>query len=280
MSGNRSDHVISSDKISRDEKSSEYVHPFGGSNNAQCPLCKAMFSDCKVMYQHLARRHPLTASSSYLPGRSFPIPSFKKSPGLKKTEVVCIVCRRGMQEDDYTKHILWSHPWILDEATREVWEKAREKLIVSRADNGEGDLPATFVFSEDDECSSIGAMMAVKGIRITNKEVHVEVAVEGVADERRPLTASGAGLASSHLPEVPSPPNLASLLEYLDNLGIDYDNKRPLGGGIWVFRGKEFEPLAKHLGASGVSVRFFPEGRKNRTGEQWEIDPGKRLGQK
>jgi uncharacterized C2H2 Zn-finger protein len=154
MSTNRSDHVISSDKIRRDEKSSEYVHPFGGSNNAQCPLCKAMFSDCKVMYHHLAKRHLLTATSSYLPGLSFPIPSYKKSPGLEKTEVVCILCRRGMQEVDYTKHILWSHPWILDAAIRGVWEKAREKLIISRADKGEGEIPATFVFSEDDELES------------------------------------------------------------------------------------------------------------------------------
>jgi hypothetical protein len=92
----------------------------------------------------------------------------------------------------------------------------------------------------------------------------VEVAVEGLADERHPLAASSAGSASPHLPNVPNPLNLASLLEYLDNLGIDFDNKRPLGGGIWVFRGKDFEPIAKHLGASGVGVRFYPEGRKSR----------------
>ncbi len=277
MSNNRSGHVISFEKIRRNEKSSEYVHPFGDTKSAQCPLCKAMFSDCKVMYQHLAKRHLLIASSSYLPGRSFPIPSFKKSSGLKKTEVVCIICRRGMKENDYPKHILWSHPWILDDATRRVWEKVREKLISSSGDEAESEMPATFAYNEDSECSSIGAMLAAKGILIINEEVHVEALVENEAEDRSLVTTYSDDLASLHLPSLPDQLNLASLFEYLARLGIDFDNYREKGGRIWVYQGRDFEPIAKHLEASGVGVRFYPEDRKKRVGEQWEIDTGKRL---
>jgi hypothetical protein len=47
---------------------------------------------------------------------------------------------------------------------------------------------------------------------------------------------------------------------------------------MWVYRNKaEFGSLADHLQKSGVDVRYYPEGRRLRLGEQYEIDPGKRL---
>jgi hypothetical protein len=82
-----------------------------------------------------------------------------------------------MNEADYPKHIFWSHPWILDAATRRAWEKVRETLINSGANEAEGEMPPTFAYNEDRECSSIGAMMAAKGIIIMNEQVHGEVVV-------------------------------------------------------------------------------------------------------
>jgi hypothetical protein len=36
--------------------------------------------------------------------------------------------------------------------------------------------------------------------------------------------------------------------------------------------------VAEQLVKGGVAVRYYPEGRAKRLEEQWEIDPGKRLG--
>jgi len=86
---------------------------------------------------------------------------------------------------------------------------------------------------------------------------------------------------------IPPPPYLAlpafmdikGILEYLAELCVQVDNNRASGGGIWVYRTKkEFGTLAEHLQKSGVDVKYYPEGRKKRAGEQYEIDPGKKLG--
>ena len=42
--------------------------------------------------------------------------------------------------------------------------------------------------------------------------------------------------------------------------------------------GKESGELTEFLEKRGVGGRNYPEGRKSRAGEHWEIDPGKRLG--
>ena len=85
-------------------------------------------------------------------------------------------------------------------------------------------------------------------------------------------------IPAGDFPAVPALVTLPSLLEYLARLGVQVDNKRSVGGGIWVYRSKaEFGKLAEHLEKSGVGVRYHPEGRSKHPGEQYEIDPGKRL---
>jgi hypothetical protein len=80
-------------------------------------------------------------------------------------------------------------------------------------------------------------------------------------------------------PALPMPVTIAELIGYLARLGVEVENNRPLGGGLWVYRGRAgFGALAEHLQKSGVDVKYYPEGRKKRAGEQYEIDPGKRLG--
>jgi hypothetical protein len=85
---------------------------------------------------------------------------------------------------------------------------------------------------------------------------------------------------------IPPPPyqalpalmSIESLLEYLAELHVEVDNNRPSGGGLWVYRTKdEFGALAEHLQKSGVDVKYYADGRKSRGGEQYELDPGKRL---
>ena len=67
-------------------------------------------------------------------------------------------------------------------------------------------------------------------------------------------------------------------LEYLARLGVQVENNRAKGGGMWVYLGKaEFGKVAEQLEKSEVRVRYYPEGRKSHLGEQWEVDPGKRL---
>jgi hypothetical protein len=65
---------------------------------------------------------------------------------------------------------------------------------------------------------------------------------------------------------------------YLAELLAEVDNNRPSGGGLWVYRTKdEFGALAEHLQKSGADEKYYPEGRKRRAGEPYELDPGKRL---
>lgn len=85
-------------------------------------------------------------------------------------------------------------------------------------------------------------------------------------------------LPTGDFPALPALLTLSGLLEYLTRLGVEVDNKRGVGGGLWVYRSKaDFGKLAEHLERSGVGLRFYPEGRKNKAGEQWELDVGKKL---
>ncbi len=93
------------------------------------------------------------------------------------------------------------------------------------------------------------------------------------------LVGQDSAIPAGEYPSVPALLTLTGLLEYLARLGVQVDNKRAMGGGVWVYRDKaEFGALAEHLQKSGVDVRYYPEGRKNRAGEQYEVDVGKRLG--
>jgi len=93
------------------------------------------------------------------------------------------------------------------------------------------------------------------------------------------LTGDDRAIPAGDYPAVPALLTIAGLLDYLAHLGVQLDNNRALGGGMWVYRSKpEFGKLAEHLQKSGVDVKFYPEGRKKRAGEQWKMDVGKRLG--
>jgi very-short-patch-repair endonuclease len=77
------------------------------------------------------------------------------------------------------------------------------------------------------------------------------------------------------------PRNLSveSLVAYLESFGFSVDNKRPLGGSLWVYLSEErFSEMSEILRANGIVLKFYPHGRTRKPGEQWEIDPGKRLG--
>jgi hypothetical protein len=92
------------------------------------------------------------------------------------------------------------------------------------------------------------------------------------------LVGGDSSIPKGPYPPVPAFMSIPALLEYLARLGVQVDNNRAAGGGMWVYRNKaEFGSLADHLQKSGVDVRYYPEGRKLRLGEQYEIDPGKRL---
>jgi hypothetical protein len=85
-------------------------------------------------------------------------------------------------------------------------------------------------------------------------------------------------IPAGELPPVPALPTIASILDYLARIGVQVENNRAKGGGLWVYLGKaEFGRVAEQLEKSGVGVRYYPEGRTKHPGEQWEIDPGKRL---
>lgn len=80
------------------------------------------------------------------------------------------------------------------------------------------------------------------------------------------------------LPPVPALPTIASITEYLSNLGIEVENNRKKGGGLWVYLAKsEFGRVAEHLEKSGVGIRYYPNGRSKHPGEQYELDWGKKL---
>ena len=74
------------------------------------------------------------------------------------------------------------------------------------------------------------------------------------------------------------PTTLAGLITYLNKLGINHDNKRPLGGGLWVYLDrKKFAHVEEHLKIIGIDVKYYPHGRTRKPGPQFEIDPGKIL---
>lgn len=72
--------------------------------------------------------------------------------------------------------------------------------------------------------------------------------------------------------------SLGELIEYLRNLGVPFENNRATGGGIWVYCTKlAFERIRKDLFRRGIMTRHYPHGRRFRSGEQFELDPWKRL---
>ena len=74
------------------------------------------------------------------------------------------------------------------------------------------------------------------------------------------------------------PTTLAGLIIFLNKHGIKPDNKRPLGGGLWVYKDrKEFSQVEEHLKNIGIGVKYYPNGRTRKPGPQFEIDPGKIL---
>ena len=74
------------------------------------------------------------------------------------------------------------------------------------------------------------------------------------------------------------PTTLAGLIIFLNKYGIKSDNKRPLGGGLWVYKDrKEFAQVEELLKNIGIAVKYYQHGRKRKPGPQFEIDPGKIL---
>lgn len=74
------------------------------------------------------------------------------------------------------------------------------------------------------------------------------------------------------------PTTLAGLIIFLNKHGIKPDNKRPLGGGLWVYKDqKEFSQVEELLKNIGIAVEYHQHGRKRKPGPQFEIDPKKIL---
>jgi hypothetical protein len=85
-------------------------------------------------------------------------------------------------------------------------------------------------------------------------------------------------VSSGDFPAIPALLNIASLVEYLEELGVAVDNQRP-ERGLMVYRSKaEFGSLAEHMKRGGVEYWFHPKGTKFRLGEQFELDPKGKLG--
>jgi hypothetical protein len=94
-----------------------------------------------------------------------------------------------------------------------------------------------------------------------------------------PVQASKEFVEGGEYPELPTPLTVASLAGYLLRLGVKIDTSRTKGLGLYVYRiNFDFDKLAEHIRRSGIEVKHYPEGRMRNPGEQWEIDPGKRLG--
>lgn len=78
--------------------------------------------------------------------------------------------------------------------------------------------------------------------------------------------------------KVPPDPTLDDVIKFLKRHGFNVDNKRPLGGGLWVYADSaEFESTKKALQSAGVGVRYHPGGRRLKPDPQFEIDPAKVL---
>lgn len=73
-------------------------------------------------------------------------------------------------------------------------------------------------------------------------------------------------------------PSLASIEGLVNKLGLRYENNRNMGGGFWVYcNERAFDPLKHELDNLHIEYRHYPNGRKLRSGEQYEIDPGKHI---
>jgi hypothetical protein len=80
------------------------------------------------------------------------------------------------------------------------------------------------------------------------------------------------------IPDLPKQFTILSLVQYLSNLGYRVINNRQSGGSIWLYPdGKNFSDIRRKLNTHGLGVRYFPMGRPNQPGEQWEIDIAKSL---
>jgi len=67
--------------------------------------------------------------------------------------------------------------------------------------------------------------------------------------------------AGGDFPAMPALLNIASLADYLEELGVTVHNQRP-ERGLMVYRTKaEFVALAEHLKRGGVDYWFHPKGR-------------------
>lgn len=172
MSTNRSQYVISSDKLFRNNKSSRLPNPFPEKKNAQCPLCRQMFSSSKAIYRHLIIGHPITTSFSLLPKFKVIIPSYKKiqSNGKANDSVLCIICKRTMKLEEYTKHIFWSHPWILGKRIQEEWERVKKTLINQYEDTEQYSVSLGWLWEEDSESSSIGDILKAKQSKLKEED--------------------------------------------------------------------------------------------------------------
>lgn len=172
MSTNRSQYVISSDKLFRNNKSSRLPNPFPEKKNAQCPLCRQMFSSSKGIYRHLITGHPITTSFSLLPKFKVIIPSYKKIKYEGKTSdsVLCIICKRTLKLEEYTKHIFWSHPWILEKKIQEEWARIKKELVDQYKDIEQDRIPIGWLWEEDSESSSIGDILKAKQSKVKEKD--------------------------------------------------------------------------------------------------------------
>lgn len=88
----------------------------------------------------------------------------------------------------------------------------------------------------------------------------------------------GPGRGARDSDKIPSDPTLDDVITFLKRHGFNVDNKRPLGGGLWVYADSaEFEATKKALQSAGVEVRYYPRGRRLKPDPQFEIDPAKVL---
>lgn len=172
MSTNRSRYVISSDKLFRSKKSSMFPNPFHGGRIAKCPLCGQRYSSTRIMYRHLITGHPITTSFSLLPKFRIIIPSFKNIQNDEKTKdsVLCIICKRTMKSEEYTKHIFWSHPWILEKRVQEEWSRIKNELVNQHKDIKQDRIPLGWLWEEDSESSSIGDILKAKQSKSKEKD--------------------------------------------------------------------------------------------------------------
>lgn len=104
----------------------------------------------------------------------------------------------------------------------------------------------------------------------------VEPATQSTSPPIDPI--SGAGRRIKAAENLRPNPSLDDVIKFLLHRGFDVDNKRPLGGGLWVYADQDaFETTAKTLQSAGVGVRYHPRGRRLKPDPQFEVDPAKVL---